>query len=267
MRTTIIFLFLLPLVLTGCLKPIPYEPDQLDLFSRRPENRWLQFHTEKGRQVAFYIPPLESPDKPPTKIAIFYPGIESLALGWLQFIDLNKDPKLAYLLIDYPGRGLSEGMVRPKESYRNTEGALTALANHWGQEWLDAELNLMGHSFGTGAALQFAVRHSVKRIVLVAPFNSLRQAAAEKSKILSLLMPDQIDNRALIRTLLATKLPPEITIFHGVLDVSLPVSMGRELAALDPHRIVFHEFPEDGHSNILKRQWNSIFKAIDGLAN
>jgi pimeloyl-ACP methyl ester carboxylesterase len=190
-----------------------------------------------------------------------------VALGWLPFIDLGKDPTLAYLLIDYPGRGLSAGMMRPEENYRNTEGALKALAQHWGQDQIDAELSLMGHSFGTGSALQFAVRHRVERIVLVAPFNTLRQATAQQSILLSILMPAQIDNRTLIRNLFAAEHPPLITIFHGFLDSTLPVSMGRELAALDPVRIVYLEFPEDDHTNILRRRWPLIFEAINGLPN
>ena len=262
-----LILILLNFLQCGCLKSAPYTPELIESFQRRPENLRLNFQTDNGHQVAFYLPPLDAPDQPPEKIAILYPGIYSVALDWLQFIDLREDPTAAYLLIDYPGRGFSEGVMRPEENYRNTEGALNALAVHFGQERLDADLNLMAHSFGSGAALQFAVRHQVQRIGLVAPFNTLRQAIAKKSLLLSILMPDKIDNRELIRILLASDQPPLITIYHGGLDTSLPISMGRELAALAPDRILFYEFPEDDHVNILSRRRNLIFRSLNGPAD
>ncbi len=245
--------------LPGCMKQIPYEPSQIESFLDRPENIQLEFATEKGRQVAFYISPFKQPQLLPTQIAILYPGIESVALGWMRFIEQEKSAETGYLLIDYPGRGLSEGFMQPEKNYLNSEGALKALAGHFGLNGIDAEFSLMGHSFGTGAALQFAARHPVKRVVLVAPFNTLRKAVAVKSWILSILMPSQIDNRKLIQHILSSDSPPEIIILHGAEDTSLPVTMGRELAAIDPGRIVYYEFPEDGHVSILTSQRDLIF--------
>jgi pimeloyl-ACP methyl ester carboxylesterase len=122
----------------------------------------------------------------------------------------------------------------------------------------------MGHSFGTGAALQFAARHRVEGIVLVAPFNTLRKGVAVKSLFLALVMPAQIDNREIIRQLLSDEEPPEITIMHGAKDASLPVSMGRELAAIDPDRINYLEFPEDDHTSILTTRRDLIFGILNG---
>lgn len=197
-----------------------------------------------------------------SRIAILYPGIESVALGWLRFIKPEDCRDTGYLLIDYPGQGLSEGSMHPKESYLSSEGALQALAEHFGVNKLEAEFHLMGHSFGTGAALQFAGRHQVKRIVLIAPFTTLRNAVAERSFLLSVLLPTQMDNRAIIRQLLPREQPPQITIMHGGKDTSLPVAMGRELAALDPARITYLEFPADDHVSILTTCRDLIFIRI-----
>lgn len=135
--------------------------------------------------------------------------------------------------------GLCEGLMQPEKNYKNSEGALAALARHFNVDKIDAEISLMGHSFGTGAALQFARHQDVKRIVLVAPFNTLTQAVARKSKLLAFLMPSRIDNRKQIKALLSGPSPPVITIIHGRQDASLPVAMGRELAAIDPEKIQF----------------------------
>ena len=257
-------ILLFALILSGCMQPILYESSQLSNFDARPENIRLEFVTEKGHQVAFYFPPLNAPQRPPARLNILYPGINSLALNWYPFLNREEDPDAAYLLIDYPGRGLSEGYMRPEDNLRSTEGALKALSNKFGETELDAELNLLGHSFGTGAALQFAERSKVSRIVLVAPFNTLRAAVAVRSWFLSIIMPDQIDNRKIIRKILQEKDSPRIAIFHGRLDATLPVAMGRELAAIDPAKIDYFEFANDDHTSVLTTRRNLIFSLLNG---
>ena len=120
----------------------------------------------------------------------------------------------------------------------------------------------MGHSFGTGAALQFAARQKVYRIILVAPFNTLRKAVAQKSTILSVLMPAQIDNAKLIENILTNDDKPSITIIHGSKDISLPVEMGRELAEIDPELINYYELPESDHSSLLTTHRDLIFHTL-----
>lgn len=260
-------LILPALVGWGCMKHIPYQDDQLATFITRGENVLLPFTTEKGKQAAFYVPPLEHPEMPPGRIVILYPGIYSVALGWLKFIRLEDDPRTGYLLVDYPGRGLSEGRMRPGENYLNAEAALAALAQHFGIDSIRAEMSLLGHSFGSGAALQFALRHDVRRIVLVAPFNTLDRAVALRSRVLAFILFSQIDNVEKVRLLLAKPSPPEITIIHGTRDTVLPVTMGRELAAVDPENILFHEIEDGGHVEILTSQRDLIFKAVLGKSD
>jgi len=254
----VIFLF------NGCLKSIPYEQEQLNIFFDRKENIQLSFETDRGKQVAFFAPAVLKPDSVPEKIAILYPGINDGALGWWNFIRLEDDPRAGYLLIDYPGRGLSQGLMNPEENYKNTEGALEALAEHFGVEKVETELCLMGHSFGTGAALQFAARQKVSRIVLVAPFDTLRNAVAQRSVILAIVMPAQIDNLALTRSILAGHQKPLITIIHGRKDASLPVEMGRQLADVNPEFIEYYEIPQGDHISILTTHRDLIFQSLLG---
>jgi len=250
-------------LLSGCLKPMPNDPNLLARFELNTENLIIRFETDKGTQTAYYLPPLVSPQSPPRKLAILYPGINSIALGWLNFIQQQEYPKTGYLLIEYPGRGDSEGVMQPEKIYQSSEAALAALAAHFGLSEFSAKLSLMGHSFGAGAALQFAVRHQVERIVLVSPYNSLKQAARQKSWLLSLIMPIQVDNRELIRNLLASKSPPTISILHGGKDTVLPFNMGKELASIAPDVIQFCAFPEDGHTDILTRRRGLIFSLLN----
>lgn len=264
-RLSIIFALLL--LLPGCSMPRILSPAwQVDGFIEKPGNLRLEFTTDQGRQVAYYQPPQTNPTGPPTQLAILYPGIGSVALGWLRFIDPAAAPDTGWLLIDYPGRGESAGEMDPADLYLNSEGALAALADHFGTAPLSADLALLGHSFGSGAALQFAARHPlrVKRIVLVAPFDTLRRAVALKSWLLALILPSQIDNRELIDKLLHEPNPPAITIFHGAGDLTLPVRMGRNLREVAPERIDYREFPEAGHVDILTTRHDLIIATLTG---
>ena len=250
----------------GCMKKIPYDDSQLAAFQKRVGNVQLQFVTDKGKQVAFYIPPTAETSRPPRQIAILYPGIHSLALDFLEYIQVEDDLETGYLLIDYPGRGFCEGMMRPEENYRNSEGALKALAAHLGTDRIGADLVLMGHSFGTGAALQFALKRRVRRVVLAAPFNTLTEAVSLKSHLLAFFMLSEIDNVAQARALLAGEWPPSISIVHGTNDTSLPIYMGREIAAVDQEHILFYEIQGGDHMSILRNNRDLLFQLLLGKA-
>lgn len=247
---------------SGCMKSIPNDPGLQSQFEQRPDNMMLEFVTDKGRQVAYYLPPLRNPDRPPQKLVIMYPGINSIALGWLRFIKLEEDQATGYLLIEYPNRGLSEGAMRPEDNYQNSVGALKTLASHFGLEKLTTSLRLLGHSFGTGMALQFAAIEPVDAIVLVAPFNDLKEGVKQKSWFLSVIMPSQIDNRELIRELVAGENPPRISILHGRRDTVLPFYMGEDLAQVAPDKTKFYPFEKDDHTTILTSQRQLIFSLL-----
>ncbi len=258
-------LYFFATLLGGCFTPIPYQQDDpwLAIFRERTDNIALSFKTNKGSQTAFYLPPLNSPQDPPEKLAILYPGIETPTLHWMQFINLDEAPSTGYLLIDYPGRGFSEGSMHPEQLYKNTHGALNALAEHFGMKSIDAELSLLGHSFGTGAALQYAARSKTARIVLVAPYNNLREAVKRRlGWFIATIMPAQIDNRVLIKSILDQPDPPRVSIIHGKDDASLPVEMGLELYDVDRKHIHFYEIPGAGHVDILTSHRDLIFQSL-----
>ncbi|NTV13040.1 MAG: alpha/beta fold hydrolase [Desulfobulbaceae bacterium] len=245
---------------------IPPAPELTAAFAELPGDLRLEFTTDQGHQVAYYLPPIHNPNQQPDHLAILYPGIGSVALGWLRFINPEEAPDTGWLMIDYPGRGESTGKMDPADLYKNSEGALTALSDHFGVPQITAELALLGHSFGSGAALQFAARNPgmVKRIVLVAPFDTLRRAVALRSWLLALILPSQIDNRELIADLLHDPNPPTITIFHGTSDQTLPVRMGRNLRDVAPEKIDYREFPDDSHVGILTTRHDLILGALSG---
>ncbi|HEX8679711.1 MAG TPA: alpha/beta hydrolase, partial [Chthoniobacterales bacterium] len=188
--------------------PRPYGPEFAN--SLPPGVVELRYSTIAGAQSAFYLP--RGAEQPiPSRIWVAFPGNGSFALDWLALIARDPNPTNAYLLVDYPGYGRNEGYAAIATNRAVADGALEALEKHLGLSSgeLDSRLNIIGHSFGCGAGLDFASRHSANRMVLVAPFTSLREAAVlVVGELLSHLLIENYDNRARLHELAERENPP-----------------------------------------------------------
>ena len=121
-------------------------------------------------------------------------------------------------------------------------------------------LNLLCLSIGCGTGLNFAVKHPADRIILAAPFTSLRDMARRTvGWPLCWLLMHNYDNRARLADLSARGHPPRIDIFHGDDDQTVPISMGRELASKYPAMSTFHAVPGAGHNTVLANARSEIF--------
>jgi pimeloyl-ACP methyl ester carboxylesterase len=221
----------------------------------------LQFKTSAGRQTAFYIPPHNGSGLP-DRIWVAFCGNGSLALDWLPLTARNKAPGNAFLLVDYPGYGKSEGWPNIANTQAAAKGALVALAARLGAEprTLEPRLDTMGHSLGAAAALDFAKEHpQVRRIILLAAFTSLREEAAIFiGSPLSHLLRADYDNRAVLRQLAQRRPPPRVVIFHGLKDGMIPPGMSRELAAEFAAFVTFRGIPEANHDTVVSAAEDEI---------
>lgn len=238
--------------------PRPYGPE---FAHSLPEGVLeLRYRTIAGEQSAFYLP-RGAQTAMPKRLWLAFSGNAALALEWLGLIERDPNPSDAFLLIDYPGYGRSEGYASVPTNRAAADGALKALAQHFGvdAEKLEPSLNVIGHSFGSAAGLDFANRHPVQRIVLIAPFTTLREEGAlQFGKLLSQLVSENYDNRSVLRALARRTTPPRIAIFHGTADDIIPVEMGRALAAKHPAMIQF--FPLEGGDHL-----SPLFKNADQI--
>jgi uncharacterized protein len=249
----------------GCQSKLAYTEVEIGSFRSENSGAELIFKTRSGQQSAFYIFPKNNFQELPEFLVIAYPGIGSRALDWQDMVNHCQNPKTGFLLIDYPGRGNCEGLMRPKYLPESTLGALTALKDYLNikqDHHFTGHLIFLGHSFGSAAALQMAEPLSPDRIVLVAPFTTLRKALFKKVGPLAWLNPDQMDNRQWINKLCAQPKPPLITIIHGTNDQSVPVEMGKELSTRAEGCVVFHEIEGAGHMDILTLAQDLILNAI-----
>jgi pimeloyl-ACP methyl ester carboxylesterase len=227
--------------------PRPYDAHYANYLPR--DGVELSFPTPAGKQVAFYLP-RGLGQQLPQRLWIAFCGNGSLALDWTGLIAKDPKPGDAFLLIDYPGYGRSEGYATIASTRAAADGALAALAKHLNVsiDKLEPLLNVLGHSWGTAVALDFASRHSAQRIVLVSVFTNLREEAAlVVGGPLSYLLSENYDNLSCLRDLARRSPPPRVEIFHGTRDDIIPVQMGRALAANFPAFVKFHSVEGGDH--------------------
>lgn len=225
----------------------------------------LQFATAAGNQVAFYLPRGNSA-RLPKRLWVAFGGNASLALEWTWFIGQDRQPGDAFLLIDYPGYGKSEGYATVATTRGAADGALKELAARLlvNDEQIESRLNVMGHSLGSAVALDFATHHPVQRIVLISTFTSLRdEATTLVGGMLSHLLVENYDNRAALSELGKKSPPPKIDIFHGTSDDVIPFRMGRALATEFSSLVTLHAVEGADHVNVLQRATAEILGAMN----
>jgi pimeloyl-ACP methyl ester carboxylesterase len=234
----------------------------------------LAYDAGFGRQVAFYLAPRREADRPPRRLWVLFGGIKSLALDWVRFLDQIPDqPALAsrtgFLLVDIPGYGENVGEPRARSMLVSSVAAFEALASHLRvpASELERELGVLGHSLGSGTALQFTGEVEVDRVILVSPFTSASDLVGLRQRplptfLFNLVNTERYDNRRRLAELAAREPPPELVVFYGRDDRTTPAWMGRELAESYGARAAGHEIEEVGHAGMIDACLPRIFEAM-----
>lgn len=207
--------------------------------------------TAQGRQTGFYCRAHAAAGLP-SRIWLVFSGNAAQALAWESFAVAYPRAQEAFLLIDYPGYGACAGRPSPPAILASSEALVVRLAGHLGVtvDVLSPRIAVFGHSLGCAAALQYAAKHHVAAIVLVAPFTSLMAMARRVVGLpLCLVLTHRFDNRARLAEIAAAGLPPT-TIIQGDADEVVPIAMGRALAAEFPG-IVLNEVKDADHNGIV----------------
>ena len=168
------FIALLPILFqeSYIYHPRPYEVADLDR-AKALGLKAIRYKTSQGNQTAFLYQ-TEDTATPPTTLWIMFSGNGSVALDWFALPWSCKDPKTAFLLVDYPSYGFCEGKPNPETILENSEKALQRLCELKSWKLGRDQLAVLGHSIGGAAALQFAAAHPVKTILV---FSTARQVS------------------------------------------------------------------------------------------
>ena len=212
----------------------------------------VRFRTSQGNQVAFFWR-REDSEIAPENIWLLFGGNGDLALTWLGLVRAFPNSHAGYLLIDYPGYGICQGRPNPQTILENAECAQQTLLENQGWKSGSETLSVLGHSLGGAAALQFAAKHTVRKIVVISAFTTMDEMIRTQIRTpLGRLLRHRFDNIAALKAILTHPEVPEICIFHGQADEIVPVKMGRSLAKLDPNRIKFIEISGARHNDIVQ---------------
>jgi pimeloyl-ACP methyl ester carboxylesterase len=215
----------------------------------------VRFRTSQGNQAAFFWRNEDSNTGPtaPQMIWLLFGGNGDVALAWIALIRPFAGPRTGFLLIEYPGYGICEGKPNPQTILENSERALQSLLEKKGWNLGAVTLGVLGHSLGGAAALQFAAKNPVRKILAVSTFTNMDDMVRAQIRIpLGNLLRHRFDNIASLKTILSQAEVPEIEIIHGQADEIIPAKMGRALADLDPNRIRFSEIAGARHNDIIQ---------------
>jgi fermentation-respiration switch protein FrsA (DUF1100 family) len=108
---------------------------------------------------------------------------------------------------------------------------------------------LMGHSLGTGVAVQLAGEFKVGGLILLAPYRSMTKVAQKTYPYLPvrLILLDRYESEKKIG-----KVHVPVLIVNGAADEIIPASQGEQLFEMANEPRAFHSMPGRGHNDILE---------------
>lgn len=247
--------------------PMEYEEEVKD--NLPPYVAPVLYDTPCGRQMSFYRQPANG-DETPERLWIFLGGNAFRSLLWLNFPELFADEEAGYFLMEYPGYGFCEGKPSRENIIESMESAFDSLGKHLGmkESEMATDLNLLGHSLGCATSLEFASRHPVKKVILLAPFTSALDAA--RSMVpppWHYLLIDRFDNMTRLSELAARENPPSVYIFHGTADRILSHKMGKRLSESEPEITEFHSYEGVGHNEVIEVAIPEIRKILNDASS
>ena len=233
--------------------PRPYDESYAYAFPANGVE--INYTVATAKYCAYYIP---STAPLPKRVWIAFCGNGSLALDWMTILREYPGNNDAFLLIDYPGYGKNGGYATIASTRASADAALQALSERLKLNEDQLTVCTIGHSLGSAVALDFATHHRVQKVVLIAPFTTLREEAATiLGGWIARLLIESYDNRANLREVARLNPDARIAIFHGTGDDVIPVGMGRELA----HEFSFVEFfaiEDADHVSVLNHAHDKI---------
>ena len=151
------------------------------------------------------------------------------------------------LLFDYRGYGRSTGRPDEQGTYRDARAARSVLLR---QPGVDREgVVYLGESLGGAVALDLALEHPPRGLVLQSTFTSVRDMAGLHYPFVpKAVVPDAYSSLRRVRQLRAPLL-----ILHGERDEIVPVSHGQALYEAAPGPKQIQVFDGVGHNDLVPR--------------
>lgn len=179
----------------------------------------------------------------PRGVVLYLHGNASDLQGWGHHADLYVDAGYDFLVIDYRGYGKSDGRVGSEQELHSDIERVMG--------WLvarrpEAPVTVVGYSLGAALAARVACPDRAERLVLLAPFFSLRDLARR----IVPFVPIRVLRYPFRTDLVLAECEIPVTIFHGIGDRTIPIDQSRRLAELIGERARFVPLPNAGHQDV-----------------
>lgn len=218
--------------------------------------------TSQGNQVAYWQASSLRNDVAPDRVWLIFSGNGGCATDYASVASPTLS-KTGWLFVDYPSYGACEGRPSPDTIRENAAGAIDALAAHveMHPNALMPRLGVFGHSIGAAAALDIAATAGIRRVVLVAPFTTMKAMAARFiTPMLTSFLRHRFDN---VDTLgKSVQNGARVIILHGTQDRMIPMTMGKALADAHPNKVPFVPIEGAGHNDIIDLAAEDIVSAM-----
>lgn len=240
--------------------PRHYPPETVERWQASQRGEVVDFTTSQGQQRAFLQGNLESP----RHLWIVCGGNATLVLEWSSWLARYGPTEDAWLLVDFPGYGDSEGKPNPENLRETFQTVIPLAAKKVGMTPTPApdRLRVLGHSLGAAAVLIAASEFEIQSGVLLAPFTSTMDMSRVLVGVpLGFLVTHRFDNVARLDEM-AQRGPASITLLHGTHDEVIPVGMSRTLADGRGNDVRLIEIEGAGHNDIAATHANILATAI-----
>ena len=163
-------------------------------------------------------PPASAKGKP-TVVYFHGNGACAAELGWLA--QWFSEQGVGFLAAEYPGYGDVPGEPTEESLYAAAEATLKGLGHD--------DVVLVGESLGSGVAVEMATRGWGKRLVLLAPYTSIADAAQAAFPFVPAkwLVRDRFDSASK-----AARVKVPVLVVHGDADEIVPYPLGAKLAPM-----------------------------------
>lgn len=240
--------------------PRAYPPDAVASWQQNTQGRPVDFITSQGKQRAFLQGNLDSP----RNLWIVCGGNATLALEWSPWLRSNAPAEDAWLLVDFPGYGDSEGSPNPGRIHETFKAVIPIASESVGLTSRPdpSRLRFFGHSLGAAACLIAASEFDIRDGVLISPFTSTMEMSRLVVGVpLGFLVTHRFDNAARLDEILARG-QANISILHGTHDSVIPFEMGRILAEGRGENVRFIPIEGAGHNDISINHSESLARAL-----
>jgi pimeloyl-ACP methyl ester carboxylesterase len=202
----------------------------------------LTLRTEDGVRIhAWYLPPAGSPR---WTVLLAHGNAGNISHRLDRTLFLQARLGAAVLLFDYRGYGSSEGSPDEEGTYRDARAAHRWLVE---EKHVDPQrLVLFGESIGSAVALDLALSHPCRALVLEAPFASIPAMARAVYPFLPLwpFVRTRYENERK-----AARLRVPLLVLHGERDGIVPLAQGRRVFDAAPAPKRFYAIPGAGHND------------------